>query len=94
MDPVRLWCWRREGDVPISLWLHTKLFKHELRRSLRFAVMQQVAVREDTEGAHGHHPFMSATAALFKTQPLEIENDLEPLFKAKGVQRGPLRLNG
>ena len=90
MDQGRRWHWRREGDVPIDLRFHTKLFKHELRRSLRFAVMQQVAMREDTAGAHGHHPFMSATIALFKKQSPEVEGVLEPRFQAKGVQRGSL----
>eukprot|EP00973_Karenia_brevis_P027910 3844057-Karenia_brevis.AAC.1 len=44
----RPWRWGRENDVELDILYHDKLFKHALRRSIRYALFQQVGMRSDT----------------------------------------------
>ena len=60
----RPWTWSRARDVPFSLFMSTGSFKHELRRSLRYAAVQAVHRRKDTGGLVDHHLDWQACSAL------------------------------
>ena len=72
--PESTWLFQREGDVPIDMLSVTdKLWKHELRRSLRFAQTSRAGHRKDTNGLHACHVSIYATTVWMRPQPRDVQ---------------------
>ncbi|CAL1170087.1 unnamed protein product, partial [Cladocopium goreaui] len=69
-SPEVPWTWNRSFDVPISLYQHRASFLHEVRRSLRFAVVQGVHRRKDTHGLQNLHLDFHACTRLLRASQL------------------------
>ena len=64
LEDRNTWLWSRPADVSVSMLWPTSLFQHEVRRSLRFALMQKVSRRKDTQGLLGKHVCISSVSHL------------------------------
>ena len=65
------WTWGRAQDVSVSLLQHRASFLHEVRRSLRFAVVQGVHRRKDTNGLLGSHLHLDYNACTYPIRTSE-----------------------
>ena len=88
------WVWNRPHDTPIVLAWPKRLFQHELRCSLRFVLLKNVAKRKDTEGCFNTHPNMPAVSFLLRGGDKKVSEVLQEFDNFTPAQPTPQHVRG
>ena len=96
-SPVHAWTWERVHDVLLSAFQHRTSYQHEVRRSVRYVVVQGVHRRKDAAGLLGVHLDYHACTYLLRgseagrARLLSKFPDFTPVSKWLGTLTGQLR---